>query len=80
MIKTREQLARGERIPILYGLAYWDYARAQGVFYPIPINYIVCYWRRFYWGFMRFFWWIGLIDKERNEEFRWADFFRIKTH
>lgn len=67
-------------IPWGYGLAYWDYARAEGVFCPVPINWIVRYWRRAYWGFLGAFYWVGLIDVGVAEAFSWHDFFRIKSH
>jgi len=63
-----------------YGFAYDEFASAREVYYPLPINYIVRYWRNCYWGFLRFFYRIGLIDTNERECFRWADFFRIKVH
>lgn len=70
----------GKTLPKNYGYSYSDFFRDYCIFYPIPINYIVRYWRRCYWGFLRFFYWLGLIDRGVAEEFRWADFFRIKVH
>ena len=56
-------------IPKGYGFAYKDFFRALDIYYPIPINYIVRYWPRCYWRFLRIFYWIGLIDVSPNEEF-----------
>ncbi len=66
--------------PKWYGRAYSRVDWAQEVYYSLPINYIVRYGRWFYWGFLRLFYRIGLIDTEEAEIFRWDDFFRIKTH
>lgn len=67
-------------IPRHYGYSYSEFCRDAEIYYPLPINYIVRYWRRAYWTFLSSFYWIGLIDTKVNEEFRWADFFRIKTY
>mgnify|MGYP001560157814 CR=1 FL=1 len=37
------------RVPRGYGLAYLDYARAEGIFYLIPFNLIVRIWLKCYW-------------------------------
>ena len=71
-----------EGTPILkgYGYSYTDFLRAYDIYYPLPINYIVRYWRECCWGFIRFFYRVGLIDIGEAQLFRWADFYRIKTH
>jgi len=66
-------------IPKGYGFAYAEYIRDCGIYYPIPINYIIRYWRKCYWRFLTAFYWVGLIDTKASEEFRWTDFFRIKV-
>ena len=45
----RYRLEEGERIPWGYGLAYYDFAYAQAVCYPIPLNLIVNVCRKIYW-------------------------------
>ena len=66
-------------IPRHYRLAYVDFLRAYDVCYPIPINYIVRYWLNLYWGSLRAFYWVGVIDTKFGEEFRWDDFWRISN-
>lgn len=63
-----------------YGLAYSNFACAQDIYYPIPINYILRYSRKLYWRFLRIWYWIGLIDVGEAEAFSWRDFYRIKSH
>ncbi len=48
--------------PRLWGVAWHDYARAETVFYPIPLNYLWRFWRRV------LFWW----DRRRAEP-SWVD-------
>ena len=66
-------------VPRWYGRSYSDYARALDVYYPIPLNYLMRYCLSCSWGFLRVFWWVGLIDTPRNCIFIWGDFYRIKT-
>ena len=73
-------LEKGHPVPKHYRHSYCDFFRAWEIYYPVPINYIVRYWRKYYWAFLKFFYWMGLIDKGANEEFRWGDFFKIKSH
>ena len=42
------KLAEGQRLPHGYGLAYRDYSRDCGVFYPIPLNFLVRIAREIY--------------------------------
>lgn len=69
-----------DSIPKHYGYSYSDFCRDADIYYPLPINYIVRYWRGAYWAVLRSLYWIGLIDTRANEEFSWGDFFRIKTY
>lgn len=78
IVKCWYQKEAGYAIQRGYGLAYSDFCCAFDVYYPIPLNLIVRYWRKFYWGFLRFFYHIGLIDTKLGNEFRWNDFFRIR--
>ena len=64
-------------IPHHYGLAYSEFMRACDVYYPIPINLVVRYGLRLYWNFLRAFYWVGVIDTNIAECFRWDDFWRI---
>lgn len=41
-------LDEGVRPPMLYGLAYRDYALRVSYFYPIPLNWFVQWGRSFY--------------------------------
>jgi len=43
------ELAQGQEIPHLYGLAYRDYLRGIGVCYPIPLNLLVRFVSRVWW-------------------------------
>ncbi len=36
-------------IPWGYGLAYWDFCRDEGIFYPIPFNLIARLFVSLYW-------------------------------
>lgn len=72
--------ATGTVVPKGYRLAYNKYHLATAVYYPVPINYIVRYSRDFYWETLRAFYWIGLIDMQVYDRFRWVDFYRIKVH
>ena len=63
-----------------YRFSYSDYMRAFDIFYPIPFNLVVRYWRKLYWGFIRDAYRVGLVDTKMECEFRWDDFFRIKSH
>jgi len=38
----------GTKKPFGWGLAYWDYSIMEGYLYPIPINYIVWFFRETY--------------------------------
>jgi hypothetical protein len=49
------QVGEAEVIPRGYGLAYWDFARAEGIFYLIPFNLIVRFAHWFYWAIARDF-------------------------
>ena len=40
----------GEAIPKGYGLAYWDFCRAEGIFFPIPFNLIARCCAYLYWN------------------------------
>lgn len=73
------ELDGGRRAPRWYGFAYCDYARAFEIFYPMPINWIVRYWLKLCWGFLKAFYWIGLIDVDEAECFYWDSFYRIKS-
>ena len=66
-------------IPRHYGYSYAAPCSARDIYYPLPINYIVRYWRKSYWGILRLFYWIGFIDTRADEEFRWNDFLRMKV-
>lgn len=65
-------------IPRFYRLAYEEFVCARGVYYPIPINCIVRYGLKLYFGFLRMFYWIGVIDTDISMCFRWDDFWRIR--
>ena len=45
MRMTDEQRLVGERLPLLYGVAYYDFAMNSGVYYPIPLNLLVRFLR-----------------------------------
>jgi len=70
------KLSKGFRI----GYSYTKFMEDRDVYYPPPINYIVRYWRRCYWRFLKCFYWVGLIDVGMSERFWWGAFFRIKVH
>ena len=65
-------------VPRYYGLAYSEFVRARDVYYPIPINYLVRYGLKAYWGFLRSMYWVGVIDTNIAECFRWSDFWRVR--
>lgn len=47
IIRTRRDILCGQRLPRFYGFAYYDFERAIEVAYPLGINKIVGWWRRF---------------------------------
>ena len=63
-----------------YRHSYTDYLRDKEIYHPLPINYIVRYWRKIRWRFLRSFRWLGLIDTPINQVFRWSDFYRIRVN
>lgn len=80
---SREELRSARKVRVIprgYGLAYWDYARAEGIYYPLPINFAVRYGLDCWYRFLRLFYWIGLIDVGDGEIFLWREFYRIKSH
>lgn len=74
------ELNVGESAPWWYGFSHSDFVRAFDIFYPIPINLIVRYWLKAYWGFLGVVYWVGLIDVGEAEAFYWYSFYRIKSH
>lgn len=46
------KVGEGTIIPRGYGLAYWDFYRAEGVYYPIPFNLLARLWVRVYYYLM----------------------------
>ena len=73
-----ESRREGITIPSRYGFSYTEFYRAYDIYYPIPINYIVRYWRDCRWKFLSACYWIGIIDVGINEMFTWDKFYRIK--
>ncbi len=69
-----------QKLPRFYRFSYHEFEKADTVFYPIGINIIVRYSRLNYWGILRLLHRFGIIDTAINECFRWADFYRIKSH
>lgn len=67
-------------IPKWYEYSYTEFIMGWDIYYPLPINYIVRYWRKCYWKFLRFFYWVGLVDIAPQEAFHWGAFYRIKAH
>lgn len=45
-ILSRRELEEGSLIPRGYGFSYFKYAEAKAVFYPIPLNLIVNFYRK----------------------------------
>lgn len=45
--EMKKIIYNGMMIPNFYGLAYWDYAKDEGVCYPMPINLFVILCRDF---------------------------------
>lgn len=45
-MKLQKRIDRGERAPVGYGLAWYDAIMDQGVCYPIPLNWFMCFSRR----------------------------------
>lgn len=72
--------AKGVSIPRWYGYCYPLLDRDADVYYLIPVNYIVRYWRRCRLRFLKCFYWVGLIDYVPGEWFTWNQFWRIKSH
>lgn len=66
------------RVSSYLGIAYRSWAWDALVMYPKPLHLVARLIRNCYWGFLGFFWRIGLIDTRVGEEFRWDDFFRIR--
>ena len=59
----------GERFPIRYGFAYFDYLKQQVICYPVPLNIVIGGLRRLYWGAVQ-----GVRPAEREQyEKRIAD-------
>jgi len=80
IVMDRFAREKGASIPRGYGYSYTLADRDAVVYYPIPINYIVRYWRRCYWRLMKNLYWVGLIDVGMGECFYWSSFWRIKSH
>lgn len=49
------KVGEGAMIPRGYGLAYWDFYRAEGVYYPIPLNLLARLWVRVHYHLMHGF-------------------------
>lgn len=47
IIRSRRDILCGQQLPRFYGFAYFDYERYIEVAYPLGINKIVGWWRRF---------------------------------
>ena len=45
---SAKTLAQGEKVSFGWGLSYWEYETMHGIFYPIPINWIVKICREMY--------------------------------
>jgi len=63
---SRLKLAEYEAMPRWYGLAYWDFPRAEAICYPIPLNLIVRAIRLFYFRLA-----IGLFSPKFEK--RWLE-------
>ena len=69
-----------EPLPKRYGIAYEDFSRAIDIYYPIPLNYVVKYYRLYCRLLIKALYWVGLIDIGIGEMFHWGAFYRIKLH
>jgi len=45
LIQLKKQTKEGETTPKWYGLAYYDFDRNVRIFYPIPINLVVGFYK-----------------------------------
>jgi len=80
IISRKLLISNPDVVPRFWGLSYWRYELCAGVFYPIPINYIVRWWEKVYWWPEYALWWVGLYDTPDGVELSLSDFWRIKTH
>lgn len=46
-------VGKAEVVPKGYGLAYWDFARNEGIFFLMPFNLIARLWMRLYYTLMQ---------------------------